>query len=91
MERLLTFDIIDTEKERDNLKTALAQKEDILLLCQEDNVALKEIADQMTQNDQRQKGVISSLEDKCAWGAELEQVHNVNSLQLLRTTHTLIM
>ena len=75
MERLLTMDIMDTEKERDDLKAALAQKEDVLLRCQEDNVALKDIANLMTQNDQKQKGIMISLEDKCAWGSELEQVH----------------
>lgn len=74
MERLLTMDIIDTEKERVDLRAALAQKGDILLKCQDDNLALKDIANQISQNDQKQKNIISSLEDKCAWGAELEQV-----------------
>ena len=74
MERLLTMDIHDTEKERDDLQLALAHKEDALTLCQADNVSLKNIANQMSQNDQQQKSVIISLEDKCAWGVELEQV-----------------
>jgi hypothetical protein len=76
MELLLTLDAQQAEKERDCLVARLALSQEALERTTVDLNILRSQTNNLTQINREQEVKITQLEDKCAWGRELEQVRN---------------
>jgi predicted transcriptional regulator len=76
MELLLTLDAQQAEKERDCLGARLALSQEALERTTTELNTLKSETDNLTHMNKEQEMKITQLEDKCAWGRELEQVRN---------------
>lgn len=74
MELLLTLDAQQAEKERDCLITKLALSQEALDGRTSDLHLIRCQTNNLSQKNKEQEIKITQLEDKCAWGRELEQV-----------------
>lgn len=74
MDLLLTLDAQQAEKERDCLIARLALSEEALDKATTDLHLLRNQTSVMAKEHKEHEIKITQLEDKCAWGRELEQV-----------------
>lgn len=74
MELLLTLDAQQAEKERDGLVARLNFVNKALDNASSELHSIKNQTQNMAQKNKEQEIRIAQLEDKCAWGRELEQV-----------------